>query len=103
MSRFYLLPARAETGAHFADYLKERFPGLEWTPAGWADLADWLGQLAADRPDVFVVYRDQLPEGEDVVTALTDGFGAVAGDEVIEVLLREDSVSPRRWRLGAAA
>ena len=105
MSRFYLLPSRPLLGERFAGYLKDVFPGLDWPSHGWADLADSLGAVAAGRPDVFVVYREEIPEGEDPATALTDGFGAVAGDEVVEVLpgARAGELSTRRWRLGAAA
>ena len=58
-----------------------------------------IGQ--ADHPDVFVVYLDDLPAGELPDRALADGFGAQAGDEVVDVRAtgRPGEVSARRWRL----
>ena len=50
-----------------------------------------LSGLAAEKPDAFVVHREDLPAGSDVFQALRDGFGAEPGDDVVEV------------RLGAAA
>jgi hypothetical protein len=102
MSRFYLLPSRPELGQRFANYLHELFPGLDWPTSTWADLAESLGTVAARAPDVFVVYREELPEGEDITTALTDAFGAEAGDEVVEILPgSRGELSTRRWKLGA--
>lgn len=104
MSQFYLLPSRPELGERFAGYLRELFPGLEWPSNAWADLAEELGAVAARRPDVFVVYREELPEGEDPATALTDAFGAESGDEVVEILAgkRPGELHARRWRVGGA-
>jgi hypothetical protein len=99
MSRFYLLPSRPTVGEHFAGYLQASFPGLEWTRDAWAELAERVAAVAASQPDVFIVYREELPDGEDLATALTDGFGAEVGDEVVEVLAGK----PRRWRIGEAA
>ena len=103
MSCFYLLPSRPELGERFASYLKDLFPGLDWPSSAWTDLAENLGAAAGRTPDVFVVYREELPEGEDPTTALTDSFGAEAGDEVVEVLPgKPGELRTRRWKLGAA-
>lgn len=104
MSTFYLLPSRPELGARFADYLKDVFPGLEWNSPIWNELAESLGAMANCRADVFVVYRDELPTDEDTTNSLTEAFGALAGDEVIEVSPDTKSVAlrARRWRIGAA-
>jgi hypothetical protein len=102
MSRFYLLPSRPELGERFATYLKDLFPGLDWPTSSWSKLAEDLGAVAGRAPDVFVVYREELPDGEDLTTALTDGFGAEAGDEVVEILPgSRGELSSRRWKLGA--
>jgi hypothetical protein len=84
VSTFYLLPSRPFVGERFAEHLKTLFPGLEWGSSSWADLADTLC-AAAGRPDVYVVFRDDLPDNEDPARGLADGFGAERGDEVIEV------------------
>jgi hypothetical protein len=101
MSTFYLLPPRPLLGERFAEFLQGFFPGLDWDCARRVALADALGEAASGHPDVFVVYRDDLPEGEPPARALAEGFGAEAGDEVVEV---RTSCSPgeltaRRWRV----
>lgn len=101
MSTFYLLPPRPLLGERFAEFLQSFFPGLDWDCARRLALADALGEAASGRPDVFVVYRDDLPEGESPSRALADGFGAEAGDEVVEVRAgpAPGELRARRWRL----
>jgi hypothetical protein len=103
MSTFYLLPPRPVLGERFARYLSQLFPGLEWSSACWSDLADVLGAAAGQHADVFVVYRDEIPDGEDIARGLKEGFGAEADDEVVEIQAgqRPGEVSVRRWRCGA--
>jgi hypothetical protein len=102
VSTFYLLPSRPALGERFAGYLKTLFPGLDWGSQRWSELADALADVAGKQPDVYVVYREELPEGEDTTSALSDGFGALAGDEVVEILSGEkpSELSTLRWRLG---
>jgi hypothetical protein len=99
MATFYLLPPRPFLGERFAGYLKTVFGGLEWSSRSWIDLAERLGEAVEEHPDVYVVYREDLPEGEDPALALTTGFGAETGDEVIEVQLagRREAMTSRRW------
>lgn len=102
VATFYLLPSRPALGAGFADYLEGLFPGLSLESSAWAELADTLGAVAARRPDTYVVYREELPEGTDPVQALADGFGAEPGDEIIEVrpgATQGQAVSVH-WQLG---
>lgn len=84
MSLFFVLPPRPLLGEHFAAYLRSLFPGLDWDARARSDLAEALA-AAISRPDVYVVFREELPDGESTHRALADGFGAEAGDEVIEV------------------
>jgi hypothetical protein len=102
VATFYLLPPRPFLGEHFADYLQTLFPGLSWDGPTWTELGESLGAAVGQHPDVYVVYREDLPEGEDPARALADGFGAEAGDEVIEVRsgFRPGELTARRWRLG---
>lgn len=104
MSTFYLLPSRPLLGERCASLLRAFFPGLDFERTRWAELADMLGGVILDMPDVFVIYREELPADEDPTTALTEGYGAVAGDEVIEVRVADKSgaLHTRRWRLGGA-
>lgn len=104
VSTFYLLPPRAYLGQRLATSLGPIFPFLELTSPAWAALADAVGQAAAAQPDVFVVYRDELPHGEDATRALADGYGAETGDMIVEVNCgAAGELTARRWRLGRAA
>jgi hypothetical protein len=80
MATFYLLPPRACLDDAVAGFLGRLLPGV---PApGW----DCLAQSVA-APGVFLVTRDELPDGEPVAEALATGFGAEPGDRVVEVAL----------------
>jgi hypothetical protein len=105
MSTFYLLPPRPLLGERFADYLQALFPGLSWDSARWPELADVLRAMTVLHSDVYVVHREELPEGEPAMEALVNGFGAEAGDEVIEIRagVKPGEVTTRRWRVGGAA
>jgi hypothetical protein len=102
MSLFYLLPPRPLLGERFAGFLQTVFPGLDWDVAERSGLAELLGSAADGRRGVYVVYRDDLPEGETAARALADGYGAEEGDEVVEVRPggRPGEWTTRRWRLG---
>jgi hypothetical protein len=102
VSTFYLLPPRPYLGEHFASFLQGLFPGLRWDRDLWANLADGLAAAATCHAGVYVVFREELPEGEDPARALADGFGAEPGDEVIE-LHGAGGITVRRWRIGARA
>ncbi len=96
MSTFYLLPTRPELGERFASLLNAAYPGLAWPKKSWSQLAEAIGEIASQQPDVFVVYREELPAGADTTAALGDGFGAASGDEVIE------AATGKRWRIGSS-
>lgn len=103
MSTFFVLPPRPVLGEHFAGYLQTLFPGLDWSRTAWAALAEMLG-AAVHEPDVYVIYRDDLPPEEDLDRGLIDGFGAEAGDQVVEVGpgTADGELTSRRWRLREA-
>jgi hypothetical protein len=87
--------------------LQELFPGVDWNLADRARLAEVVGQLVDGRKDVYVVYREDLPPGEPLPRALVYGYGAEAGDEVVEVRAAGESatragVHTRRWAVVAA-
>jgi hypothetical protein len=105
MATFYLLPPRSFLGACFAGYLGPLFPGISWTGPACAELADALAAAVVRQPDVYVVYREELPEGEPPARALADGFGAEPQDEVVEISSgsRPGELTARRWRLADAA
>ena len=102
MSTFYVLPPRPLPARAFADFLRGLLPGLDLARLTWGELADTLGGLLRGQDDVYLLHREDLPEGADAAEALAHGFGAEAGDAVIEV----GAAAPgavRRWRLGQAA
>jgi hypothetical protein len=102
VSTFYVLPPRPLLARRLADLLSGMLPGLDWDRAGWAELIEALEAAAARHPDVYLVYREDLPEGEDVGRALAKGFGAEDGDQVFEMLPggSPDQPAVRRWHLG---
>ncbi len=104
MATFYVLPPRPFLGECYASYLQTLFPGLEWASPAWPRLAETVTAAAAAQPGVYVVHREELPEDEELSRALTDGFGAAAGDEVVEVRAgnRPGQLLAHRWRLGRA-
>jgi hypothetical protein len=101
MSTFYLLPSRHLLGRQFADVLGTLFSGLNWPSSSWPDLAELLGGAAVTQQDVYVVFRDDLPDGVGAEDGLSIACGAEAGDEVVEVLPGAwlGDVDVRRWRL----
>lgn len=103
MSIFYLMPPRPFLGDRFADFLQTLFPGLAWDSASREDLAELLGDAAAEREDVYVIYRDDFPREVAPAQALMDGFGAEPGDEVVEVRpgSRPGELTTRRWHVQA--
>lgn len=105
MSTFYLLPPRNLLSERFAAFVRTWLPGLPGDAALGDAFSEFVESTLARHPAVYVVYREELPEGEDVSRALADGFGAEAGDEVIEVRLGtpEGDVRSRSWRVAAAA
>jgi len=84
MSLFFVLPPRPLLGEHFVAYLRGLFPGLDWDARARSELAEAL-VAAISHSDVYVIFREELPDGESTHRALIDGFGAEAGDEVVEV------------------
>lgn len=105
MSTFYVLPPRPQLGRRFADFLQAILPGPEWRDANPAVLAETLGTALMQIPDVYVLHREDLPDGEASPQSLVDGFGAAEGDEVIEIKTgtATGEMVARRWRLTMVA
>ena len=105
MSVFYVLPPRPLLAEHFTAYLRGLFPGLDWESSSRLNLTEALTAAATCHPDVYVVFREELPAGESTRQALVNGFGAEEGDEVVEVRPggRPGELSARRWSIRFAA
>ena len=82
MADFLLLPPRPAVGEEIARLIRPYLPGVRVTAA---DCVRFLDALAANDGRAFLVYREELPDGEDAVTALRDGFGGEPGDRVVHV------------------
>src|SRR5579871_5923185 len=63
MSTFYLLPPRPILGDRLAGFLRSVLPGLDWDMDTCSNLAEAVAAAASVHADVFVVYREDLPEG----------------------------------------
>jgi hypothetical protein len=102
MSTFYLLPPRPLLADRFAAFLRGLLPGLDWDTARRPGLTGALEAAVLEHPDVYVVYREDLPDGQPLPQALADAFGAEPGDEVVEVHAtgRPGELATRRWRMG---
>ncbi len=94
MTTFYLLPPRACLDQAVGELLGKLLPGLPLPVDAWDAIAHHLTSVAV-WPDVFLVPRDELPDG-DPVAALADGYGAEPGDRVVEVSLARP---PREWEI----
>ena len=98
MSTFYVLPPRPLFGQQVLQFLLSWFPGLKCDALISGDLAETVSATAGRQPGVFILFREDLPEGVEMQQALLDDFGAELGDEIVEVA----ATSVRRWRLTAA-
>jgi len=81
MAAFYVLPPRPVVGEQIAQVVRAYLPGVRVTAS---DCVRFL-ELIAERSRTFLVHREDLPEGEDVATALRDGLGAGPEDRIVQV------------------
>jgi hypothetical protein len=70
---------------------------LSWDKLDHAALAELMISGPGCQPNVFVVFREELPEGVEVNQALRSEFGAEPGDAVVE----RASGGNKRWRVAA--
>lgn len=99
MATFYLLPPRATLEQAFGELLARLLPGLPLPVEAWETITDRVGSAANWPDDVFLVPRDDLPEGEPVGESLAAAFGAEPGDRVVEVSLARWPSAARSWLL----
>lgn len=95
MATFYLLPPRDCLERAVGDLLGKLLPGLPLPAEAWDAVAQHLASIADWPADVFLVPRDELPEG-DAAAALAEGYGAEPGDRVVEVSLARPA---RAWAI----
>ncbi len=85
MATFYVLPSRHQLGQRIGEVLTSLFPGTQYSPWDWPDLAEGLAALAEAQGDAHVVYREELDEQLSVKDSLVRHFGAEIDDEIIEI------------------
>jgi hypothetical protein len=85
MATFYLIPPRECLEQAVAEFLTRVLPGLPNDPSV-ADALLAAVEFEANRTgDVYLIHREDLPGGRDVVRDLVTGFGAEPGDAVVEI------------------
>jgi hypothetical protein len=100
MARFFVLPPRAVVADCMSRSLRLSLPGLPIPVHTVADLLDVLQSAYDEEMEVFVLFREDLPDGTDLDLALADGFGAEFGDEITELrLTTQGQLAERSWRL----
>jgi hypothetical protein len=99
MATFYLLPPRACLERAVSDLFGKFLPGLPLPADAWDAVASHVAAVAGWPDDVFLIPRDELPDG-DPSTALADAFGAEPGDRVVDVGISRPA---RVWALEPAA
>ncbi len=104
MATFYVLPARPLVEQMMDRMLAECLPTLPSPLIPLDQFTDLVRDHAERKPNIFVVYRDELPEGTDILEGLRDAFGAESGDDVIELHWGPNGrIRARSTRLGVMA
>jgi hypothetical protein len=100
MATFYLLPPRACLEECVTELLGRLLPGLPLPAETWDALVGHFAAAAGWPDDIFLIPRDDLPDGEPIPAALAAGFGAEPGDRVVEVGVPRPGTTPvRAWVL----
>jgi len=93
MADFILLPPRPVIGEEIARVIRPYMPGVRLTAS---DCMRFLENVVeASRGRTFLVHREDLPEGEGVVTAIRNGFGADTGDRIVQISVSNRVGEPR--------
>ena len=93
MADFYLLPPRPSVGDELAKLVRPYLPGV---PVTAGDCLRFLEAIVGNTGGrAFLVHREDLPDADDVIDSLRDGFGAGEGDRVIHVSIGPRAGEPR--------
>jgi hypothetical protein len=93
MADFLLLPPRPLVGEEIARLIRPYLPGVRVTARDCVRLLETVVEESRGR--AFLAHREDLPEGEDVATAIRDGFGADTGDRIVQVSIGARLGEPR--------
>jgi hypothetical protein len=83
MADFLLLPPRPVVGEELARAIRQYLPGVRVRAAECVKFLEYLAERA-DR-QVFLVYPEDMPDGENIDTAIRDGYGADDEDRIVRV------------------
>ena len=104
MSVFYVLPPRPILGHCLARLLCQFVPGATISGDSCIEMVTALVSESPEADESYVVHREDLPESDDLSTSLREGFGAEAGDRIVEVSITPKPEEPQVniWVLKAA-
>ena len=70
VATFYVLPPRPLFGQQVLQFLLNWFPGLKCDALTCGDLAETVKRTAGRLPGVFILFREDLPEGVEMQQSL---------------------------------
>ena len=93
MAIFYVLPPSPLVADHLADYLASWLPGLDWDEPTRLNLTEAIRAAATCRPDVYLVFREELPEGVATTEALVVRTDQGAVSLQIDMVADDDEIA----------
>jgi hypothetical protein len=85
MATFYVLPPRPLVRDQFAGILANLLPGVPQPHALAQAWLDTLADVMATPSTGYVLHREDVPTDITLGQALVEGYGAEAGDTIVEV------------------
>src|SRR5262245_41370678 len=96
MATFYILPPRELVGEILLGSLRTWLPGFDVDPRRRMAFVDELFEaLVSGDTETYVLHREDVPPDADMVEVLRHGYGAAAGDRVVEVASGSRPERPR--------
>jgi hypothetical protein len=83
MATFVVLPPRELLEHSIHAWLRRHFPGFTIPNGAWETLVETV--MAAQGEEVYTLHREDLADTDNLSESLVVGFGAEAGDQVLEV------------------
>ena len=104
MATYYLLPPRECLEHAVGQFVNRILPGVPIPESLWACLVEHLVGLPSAHSARYVIHREDLPGMGSLDRDLVEGFGAEAGDRVVEVGLATHGQNPivREWVMPVA-
>lgn len=104
MATFYLLPPRECLEHAVGQFVNRILPGVPVPESLWACLVEHLVGLPNSHSARYVIHREDLPGLGSLDRDLVEGFGAEAGDRIVEVGLATHGQNPtvQEWVMPVA-